>query len=214
MNFLALLGWSPKDNREVLSTGQMIELFSLDGVNPSNPVFDPDKLEWMNGEYIRAYADEKVLQLVIPFLIGEKLIKQEVVHQKKEWLLRFIFLLKERCQTLRDFAEKGKYFFTFDYKYEPKAASKHFNSAKAAGQLSAFADRLSHLEGFEKKKIEDALRKLADELKMKPAPLIHMVRLAATGTSAGPPLFDLLELLGKDEVVKRIKKAAEFILAK
>lgn len=214
VNFLALLGWSPKDNREILSTDQMIELFSLEGVNPSNPIFDPEKLEWMNGEYIRACSHEKLLELVIPFLIREKLINQEMVDEKRERLLKFVSLLKERCKTLRDFAEKGKYFFKFDYRYEPKAASKHFSSAEAAHRLRTFVDRLSVLDGFEKKKIEEALRKLADEMKIKPAPLIHMVRLAATGTSAGPPLFDLLELLGKEEVVKRIKKAIEFIRTK
>ena len=214
VNFLALLGWSPKDNREILSTDQMIELFSLEGVNPANPVFDPDKLEWMNGEYIRACHNEKLLDLVVPFLIRENLITKEETDKKREWLLKFVSLLKERCKTLKDFAEKGKYFFAFDYRYEPKAASKHFSSPEAAGRLTAFVDRLSVLDDFEKKKIEQALRQLADEMKIKPAPLIHMVRLAATGTSAGPPLFDLLELLGKDEVVKRIKKAVEFIQAK
>lgn len=214
VNSLALLGWSPKDNREILSTDQMIELFSLEGVNPANPVFDPEKLEWMNGEYIRATDDEKLLQLVIPFLVRENLISQEMVIEKREWLLKFVFLLKERCKTLKEFAEKGKYFFTFDYQYEPKAASKHFNSAEAAGRLGAYVDRLSGLDNFVKEKIEHTLRSLAEEMQIKPAALIHPVRLAATGTSTGPPLFDLLELLGKEEVIKRIQKAVEFIQAK
>jgi nondiscriminating glutamyl-tRNA synthetase len=210
VNFLALLGWSPKDDREILSKDQMIELFSLEGVNPSNPVFDPEKLEWMNGEYIRAYDNEKLLDLVIPFLIRENLITKEVADQKREWLLKFASLLKERCKTLKDFAEKGKYFFTSDYQYETKATSKHFNSADAAERLNTFVDRLSGLDAFEKKEIEEALRNLTDEIKIKPAGLIHKVRLATTGTTAGPPLFDLLELLGKEEVIKRIKKAVEF----
>lgn len=214
VNFLALLGWSPKDNREILSTDQMIELFTLEGVNPSNPIFDQEKLEWMNGEYIRAYNDERLLDLVIPFLIRDNLITREAADQKREWLLKFVSLLKERCKTLKDFVEKGKYFFSFDYQYEPKAASKHFNSAEAADRLRAYVDRLSGLDSFEKAKIEQALRGLADEMKIKPAALIHPVRLAATGISTGPPLFDLLELLSKEEVVKRIQKAVEFILAK
>jgi len=214
VNFLALLGWSPKDNREILSTDQMIELFSLEGVNPSNPIFDQEKLEWMNGEYIRACEDEKLLDLIIPFLIRENLISQDAADQKREWLLKFVSLLKERCKTLKDFAEKGEYFFKFDYQYEPKAASKHFNSTEPAHRLSAFVDRLSNLDSFEKKEIEEALRTLADEMQIKPAALIHTVRLAATGTSAGPPLFAMLELLGKERVVKRIKKAVETIQAK
>jgi nondiscriminating glutamyl-tRNA synthetase len=214
VNFLALLGWSPKDNREILSTDQMIELFSLEGVNPSNPVFDPEKLEWMNGEYIRACDNEKLLDLVVPFLIRENLIIKEEADKKREWLLKFVSLLKERCKTLKEFAEKGKYFFKFDYHYEPKAASKHFNSAEVADRLNAYVDRLSSLDAFQKPKIEEALRQLADEWKIKPASLIHVVRLATTGTTAGPPLFDLLELLGKEEVGKRITKAVEFVKQK
>jgi len=214
INFLALLGWSPKDNREILSKEELIQLFSLENVNPANPVFDLQKLEWMNGEYIRACEDERLLDLAIPFLVKGNLITREVADKKKGWLLRFVSLLKERCKTLKDFAEKGKYFFGFDYQYEPKAASKHFNSAEAADRLNVFVDRMSSLESSEKEKIEEALRKLADELKIKPAPLIHTVRLAVTGITEGPPLFDILELLGKEEVGKRIKKAVEFIQTK
>jgi len=214
VNYITLLGWSPKDDREMLSMEQMVELFSLEGVNPANPIFDKEKLEWMNGEYIRSYDNEKLLDLVLPFLIKENLITEETVSQKREWFLKFVSLLKERCKTLKEFAEKGKYFFAFDYQYESTAVSKHFNSTEAAERLNTFADRLSSLDEFKKEKIEAALRTLADELKIKPASLIHLVRLATTGTTAGPPLFDLLELLGQEEVIKRIKRAVEFIQTK
>jgi glutamyl-tRNA synthetase len=211
VNYITLLGWSPKDDREMLSMEQMVELFSLEGVNPANPIFDKEKLEWMNGEYIRSYDNEKLLDLVIPFLVKENLISEETVNQREDWLLRFVSLLKERCKTLKEFADKGKFFFAFDYQYEPTAASKHFNSTEAAERLNTFADRLSSLDEFKKEKIETALRQLADEMKIKPASLIHIVRLATTGTTAGPPLFDLLELLGKEEVVGRMQEAEKFI---
>jgi glutamyl-tRNA synthetase len=211
VNYITLLGWSPKDDREMLSIDQMIELFSLEGVNPANPIFDKEKLEWMNGEYIRSYDNEKLLDLVLPFLIQENLITEEMVSQKRDWLLRFVSLLKERCKTLKDFAKKGKYFFAFDYQYESAAVNKHFNSTEAAERLNTFADCLSNLNEFEKEKIEEVLRKLTDELQIKPSVLIHTVRLATTGVTGGPPLFDLLEFLGKEEVVKRIKRAVEFI---
>ena len=211
VNFLALLGWSPKDNREILPADQMIGLFTLEGVNPANPIFDQEKLEWMNGEYIRAMNDERLLDEVLPFMIGENLISEEEAKQKRGWLLKYIPLFKERAKTLKDFAEKGKYFFAFDYQYEEKAAKKHFGTPEAAERLRAYHDRLSALESFEKPQIEQALRDLAVEMEIKPAVLIHPVRLAATGTSAGPPLFDALELLGKEEVLKRIRKAAESI---
>ncbi|MDH4265150.1 MAG: glutamate--tRNA ligase, partial [Deltaproteobacteria bacterium] len=104
-----------------------------------------------------------------------------------------------------------KYLFGFDYQYDPKAVSKTFNSADVADRLNRFAHKLSFLDDFKKDKIEETLRKFAEELKIEPAPLIHSVRLATTGVSGGPPLFDILEFLGKEEVVKRIEKAVEFI---
>ncbi len=125
--------------------------------------------------------------------------------------MKFILLFKERAKTLKEFAEKGKYLFSFDYQYEPKAVSKTFNSIEVADRLGRFAEKLSSLDDFKKDKIEEALRKLAEELKMEPAPLIHAVRLATTGVAGGPPLFDILELLGKEEVTKRIEKAVGFI---
>ncbi|MGB8656312.1 MAG: glutamate--tRNA ligase [Candidatus Zixiibacteriota bacterium] len=211
VNFITLLGWSPKEDKEILTKEQLIELFSLEAVNPSNPIFDKEKLEWMNGEYIRAYDDDKLLDLIVPFLIRENLITQEMVKEKREWFLEFVPLLKERCKTLKEFAEKGRYFFKFDYQYEPEAVKKHFNSPEAKDRLTALADCFSDIQSFEKERIEEALRKLADEMQIKPAPLIHLARLATTGVTGGPPLFDLLEFMGKEEVVKRIRKAVEFI---
>jgi glutamyl-tRNA synthetase len=211
LNFLALLGWSPKDDREILSKEELIQTFSLEAVSQSNPIFDLQKLEWMNGEYIRAYDSEKLLDLVIPFLVQENLITPQMSKEKREWLLKFIPLFKERAKTLKDFAEKGKYHFGFDYQYDPKAVNKTFNSVEVADRLNRFAEKLSSLDDFKKDKIEKTLRNSAEELKIEPAPLIHSVRLATTGVSGGPPLFDILELLGKEEVVKRIEKAVEFI---
>jgi nondiscriminating glutamyl-tRNA synthetase len=213
VNYLALLGWSPKDDREILSRDEMIELFTVEAVNPSNPVFDQEKLEWMNGEYIRAMDDDKLLDEAIPFLINANLITEQTAEQKRDWLRKYVSLFKERAKTLRDFAEKGKYFFEFDYQYEEKASKKHF-SADAADKLQEYSKRLSELEIFKKAQIEEALRQLAEEMQVKPAALIHPVRLAATGSTAGPPLFDALELLGKEEVTKRIEKAIEFIRAR
>jgi nondiscriminating glutamyl-tRNA synthetase len=214
VNYLALLGWSPKDDREILSTNQMIEVFSLEAVNPSNPIFDKEKLEWMNGDYIRATDDERLLDLALPFLTKENLVTEATAKEKREWLLKYISLFKPRAKTLKEFADQGRYFFTFDYQYEEKAVSKHFSSVETAERLTAYADRLSALDSYQKQEIEQALRGLADEMGIKPAALIHPVRLATSGTSTGPPLFDMLELLGRDKVVKRIKKASDFILAK
>ena len=214
VNFLAISGWSPKDEREIMSKEELVQSFSLEGVSQANPIFDMQKLEWMNGEYIRAYDNEKLVGLVIPFLVQENLITLETAKEKREWLLKYILLFKERAKTLREFAERGKYLFGFDYQYEPKAVSKTFDSVEVADRLGRFTEKISSLDEFKKEKIEEALRRLADDLKIEPAPLIHAVRLATTGVSGGPPLFDILELLGKEEVIRRLGKAVEFIRVK
>jgi glutamyl-tRNA synthetase len=214
VNYITLLGWSPKEDKEILSIEQLIELFTLEGVNPSNPIFDMEKLLWMNGEYIKSCDENKLLELVIPFLEKEKLIEKDILQTKKQRLLKFVNLFRERCRTLKEFAQKGKYFFGFDYQYEEEPANKLFSSLQAGESLSALARKLSVLDSFEKEKTEDVLRKLSDEMKIKPASLIHLLRLAVSGVSGGPPLFDILELLGKEEVIKRIEKAVEFIEAK
>jgi len=211
VNFLAISGWSPKDEREIMSREELIQSFSLEGVGQANPIFDMQKLEWMNGEYIRAYDNEKLVDEVIPFLIRENLMIPETAKETREWLLKYVLLFKERAKTLKEFAEKGKYLFSFDYQYDPKAVSKTFNSVEVADRLGQFAEKISTLDEFKKEKIEELLRTTADDLKIEPAPLIHAVRLATTGVAGGPPLFDILELLGEDEVIKRIRKAVEFI---
>ncbi|OGC76038.1 MAG: glutamate--tRNA ligase [candidate division Zixibacteria bacterium RBG_16_50_21] len=213
VNFLALLGWAPKDEKEIFTGRELIERFVLEDVNQANPVFDLQKLEWMNGEYIRSHSDERVLELVSPLLEKENLVKKEDFSAKQQFLLKFISLLKERCTTLTDFAEKGVYFFTSDFNYEPKAAGKYFDSPQVADRLKLLAERLLILESFRKEELEQTLYKLAEELGIKASLLIHPARLATTGTSAGPPLFDLLGLLGKEEVNRRIQKAVGFILA-
>ncbi len=209
-NYITLLGWSPKEDREMLTIDQMIELFTLEEVNPANPVFDKEKLEWMNGEYIRSYNNEDLLDLIIPFLKKENLINDDIVNQRRGWLIGFVVLLKERCKTLKEFAEKGKYFFSFNYQYDPSAVKKLFNSPAAAKMLRTFWESLYPIDEFKKEKIEEFLRIQADKMQIKPSVLIHLVRLATTGVTGGPPLFDILESLDKEEVIKRIQKAEEF----
>ncbi len=211
INFLSLLGWSPKDNQEVLSVAELIEKFSLENVHQANPVFDIQKLEWMNGEYIKAQSDEKLLELVKSFWIEAGLVQEEEFFQKKSWLLKIVGLLNERCKKLADFVDLGKFFFTSEYEFEEKAVEKQFKNPGVASKLTRLAEKFRSLEGFDKEKSENLVRNLATDLNLKPAELIHPLRLAITGMSFGPSLFEIVELLGKEEVVKRLRRAVEFI---
>lgn len=211
INFLSLLGWSPKDNQEILSVSELIEKFSLENVHQANPVFDIQKLEWMNGEYIKRQSDEKLLELVARFWIDAGLVSVADCSKRKEWLLKIAGLLKERCKKLTDFVDLGRFFFTSELEYEEKAVEKQFKNPEVAQKLTKLGEKFKSLDGFDKEKSEQLLRNLATELNVKPAELIHPLRLAITGMSFGPSLFEIVELLGKEEVVKRLGKAVNFI---
>jgi glutamyl-tRNA synthetase len=210
VNFIALLGWSPGDDREIMTTEEMIESFSLDRINPANAIFDMEKLSWMNGEYIRACDNNKLVDLVRPFLIEAGLTTHLWINTRWEWMLKFVAALKERCKLLTDFAEQGRYFFVDKFEYEEKGVNKHFKP-ESAGYLKEWLETIASLDRFDMDKMEAALRGLAEELDIKPAALIHPTRLALTGTTKGPSLFDVMELLGKQECMKRLERAIDFM---
>jgi nondiscriminating glutamyl-tRNA synthetase len=213
VNFLALLGWSPGDDREIMSRPELIEAFSLERVSQSNPIFDLEKLKWMNGEYIRSRDDNELVPLVAPFLIESGLTTKLAVQIRWEYMKRVVSLLKERCRLLTDFAGQGRYFFTDEFDYEPKGVKKHFSTPDVDRHLETLAERFSKLPKFDVEETETCLRSLTEELEISAAKLIHPTRLATTGTTKGPSLFDLLEVLGQEVVVRRMRRAIDFIRA-
>ena len=210
VNFIALLGWSPGDDREIMTADEMIESFSLDRINPANAILDIDKLNWMNGEYIRGCDDKKLIYMIRPFLIEAGLTTHLWINSRWEWMLKFVGAMKERCKLLSDFAEQGRYFFVDKFEYEEKGVDKHFNP-QSAGYLEKCLNAIGVLQHFNVESLEASLRNLAEELGAKPAALIHPARLALTGTTKGPSLFDLMELLGQQECMKRLARAINFI---
>jgi len=210
VNFIALLGWSPGDDREIMTVEEMIESFSIDRINPANAAFDIEKLNWMNGEYIRACDNNRLIDLIRPFLIEAGLTTHLWINSRWEWMLKFVSAMKERCKLLTDFAEQGRYFFVDRFEYEEKGVNKHFNP-ESAEYLKRWLDAICSLERFDVESLEILLRGLSEEMGIKPALLIHPTRLALTGTTKGPSLFDLMELLGKQECMKRLERAIDFI---
>jgi len=211
LNFLALLGWSPGDGREIMSREELIRAFSLERVGAANPVFDLQKLEWMNGEYIRRLPDEELLARAFPFLEKASLAKPEEKTSKRDYFLRVLPLLKERCRLLSDFAEMGNYFFKEEFDYDPKGAEKQFADHQTALRLEKVAAAWKAVEPFSKALTEEALRLLAEKEGEKAAAFIHPIRLAITGKTMGPALFDLVEVLGRKRVLARLSRAVEYL---
>jgi len=206
-NFLALLGWSPGENREIVSKEEMIKLFDLRRVGKRAAVFDLDKLYWINSEYIRMKSDEELYELALPFVEKAGLVKSD---RDREKFRKVVPLLKERVRLLKDFVELSEYFFRDVEKYDEKGVRKHFKEG-VEERLALLVERLKKLDSFDEKSIESAVRSLAEELGISAAKLIHPTRLAVTGRTFGPGLFELMAVIGKDECIRRIEKAIEWI---
>ncbi len=207
-NFLALLGWSPGGDREIVPKDEMIELFDLKRVGKRAAVFDMDKLLWMNSVYIRNKPDDEIFSLVLPLFEKEDLVKSD---EDRELLKRVIPLLKERVKLLPDFVELGSYFFTDDFTLDEKGVEKHLKDPEVPSRLALLRDRLGELSSseFTKENVERVLRRLAEELGIKAALLIHPTRLILTGRTQGPGLFELMEVLGREKCLQRFNRYLE-----
>lgn len=203
-NFLALLGWSPGGDREILSREAVVELFSLERVNRANAIFDIRKLEWMNGEYMGAKPDKELLRALTPYLISAG-VAEEAIAEEESRLERMVGLWKSRTRRLSELARAIKGLVAEPVEYDPEAVER-FLDPLSRTRLRELRARFASLTQFTAPELEAALRSLAQELGVKPAALIHPCRVAITGRTVGPPLFDTLEAVGRDLVLKRLDK--------
>lgn len=212
-NFLCLLGWSTKTDREIYTADELVELFSPDGFNKSNAVFDEQKLEAFNREHLLRKSDHELAVLVAPLLVEAGYSTKYWLETRWEYLRAVIQLLKERARRLTDFVSMGKYFFAFDYNYDPEADRKNF-TPEAGLLMAKLADCYEQLGDLTHDNTEAALSRLAEQEGIKKAQLIHPTRLAVSGVPGGPGLYDILVLLTRPVVVERLRKAVEYISKK
>lgn len=208
LNYLCLLGWSAGDDREVFSKDEMVEAFDLKRVSPANPVFDVAKLEWLNGEYIRSLPVAALAKAAAIWFeragFGQA---SELLGQEKRFEA-MIALLQERTKTLADFPRLGSFFFKPPETYDDEGAVRYFGAPGVQKKLRLLALRWASVEPFEAATLETVMRELAKEHGEKLAAWIHPARLALTGTTAGPGLFELAALLGARECQNRLERAA------
>ncbi|NOY89439.1 MAG: glutamate--tRNA ligase [FCB group bacterium] len=209
-NYLTLLGWSPKTDREIYSVEELINIFTPDNFNASNAIFDEEKLLAFNKEHIARKTDHELAVLVAPLLVEAGITTKYWLETRWVYLRQVISLLKERVKRLTDFIALSNYFFNFDYKYELKAREKYFN-LESAQWLSELAERFERLDPFTVETIETVITELAEKLGIKRGQLIHPTRLAVSGTSKGPGLYEMLYVLSRPIVIERIKRASDYI---
>ncbi len=209
-NFIALLGWSPGEDREKMTLDEMIDLFTVDRINPKGAIFDEQKLEWLNSEYFKEMPATELLPRVKPLWISSGLIPESYAHEHADYLLAVVDLFKSRMHRTTDFVELAGFCFRDPEEFDEKARNKHWKP-EAATWLRSLADRFAALDSFAEANTEQALRECADEHEVGAGKLIHPTRLAVSGLSFGPGLFELLALLGQKRVVRRMRRAAEII---
>jgi len=211
-NFLALLGWSPGTEEEFLTDDQLIAKFSLEGVSKAGAIFDLRKLDWMNAEHLRRLPTEELVSLALPCLEREQLVSTPPTPEELAKTGQVIELMRERIRIISQLPQAAAFFYRDPAGYEEKAARKWFSPAKTKEMLSGLAEALERLSEWTLSSIESELRRLAQEAKVEASDLIHPTRLAITGLSVGPSLFHLMEVVGKEASVHRLRKAVETIM--
>ncbi|MCK6615965.1 MAG: glutamate--tRNA ligase [Ignavibacteriaceae bacterium] len=207
VNFVALLGWNAGDDRELFSLKEMEELFTLERVNKSGAVFNLEKLNWMNFEHLRMKSDAEILAM-----IREELAKSEFSSgvYSDEYLVNIIHAMKERVNFAAEFVSKCPYFYTAPQEYEQQSIDKNWKP-ETPEQLKALSENFAKLQNPDTHAFEQALADTAAALNAGKGKLIHPLRLAVSGVSSGPGMFDLLYILGRDEVIRRIDTAVQKI---
>ncbi|MGD8868601.1 MAG: glutamate--tRNA ligase [Gemmatimonadales bacterium] len=211
-NFLALLGWSPGDDREVMDLDELVERFTLGGINRKPAVFDQEKLDWLNGQYIASTPGARLAARIGPRLAEKGIATTEELESRPEWITEVLDAVKVRARTLVGLAELARPFFAGRLDYEPQAVAKHWKDRQATGErLRDLAVVLAKVEPWDEEALEAALRELAERLGIGAGKLIHPTRVALTGCAVSPGIFEVMRLMGREVVLDRIA-AAESIL--
>jgi glutamyl-tRNA synthetase len=213
LNFVSLVGWNPNDDRELMTPGELIEAFSLDGLVGHPAILDEEKLLWFNGQYIRALSLPDLARRALPFLQADGLIEENPTEEKLDYLARVIALEQERIKTLADVGPLADFFLLGDDKYvfDEKAVSKWFSAEGVAVRLIWIRQQLSLLEDFNSEAIEKVIRSGIEKFGVKPGEVIHPVRVAVSGRTVGPGLYELISVLGQAHVDNRLARALTLI---
>lgn len=216
-NFLALLGWSPGDGRERLTREEMVAAFDIGAVNRKGAVFDEQKLEWLNSQYIQDLPAETLAEAVRPYLEQAGLLSADLQPGggRRDWYLRVLETLKARSRRLTDFPRDARPFLGEEYDIQPEAAAKYLTAEKSGGpaavaaRLRTLAAALSSAQPFDEATTEAALRDLAAAKGESAALYIHPMRVALLGTAVGPSAFAVLVLIGRERATARLEKVAD-----
>ena len=203
VNYLLLLSWAPGDNREIIDIAEAIKLFDLTDVNKTAATFDLKKLGWINNQYLKNADSDKLADEIIPMLIEKNYIQKDSFD--KNYVVSLVKLFQPRLSVVNDFTDWADFFFLDEPNMDPAAEEKYLNQ-DLSREFTLFIERLDALKSFDIVSIEESFRSLVSELGIEAKVLIHPLRVALTGKTIGPGLFETLYYLGSERICKRLAK--------
>jgi len=215
LNFLALLGWSPGGDREIMTMPEMIELFTRDGLQKKAAIFDPKKLEWMNGQHLSITPLAELEPRVTPAIVAAGLANDSTLAARREWYLDLLDLLRVRARTIDDIVRQAGPYFLDRIEYDPEAVAKNWKDPGAAAEnLHGVLEALKSTPTWDPDALEAALRSLAESKGMPAGKIFQPLRVALTGLTVSPGIFEVLVAMGRDLAIKRVSDALTWLEAK
>jgi glutamyl-tRNA synthetase len=214
LNFLALLGWSPGNDIEVMTLGQMVELFDTDGLQKKAAIFDPKKLEWMNGQHLNLISSAELIARVAPALEAAGLVSQAELEHRRDWFVALLDLLKVRARTIDDIVRQAGPYFRDAITYDADAVAKQWKDrAATADILTKTRQALEGTTPWDLATLEESLRVLAERLGFgeKAGKVFQPLRVALTGLAASPGIFEVLLILGRERSLSRLDDAVQYL---
>ncbi|MBX7254796.1 MAG: glutamate--tRNA ligase [Candidatus Hydrogenedentes bacterium] len=209
INYVALLGWTPaEEGRELFTREELVEAFDIERLGKSAAKFDLKKLQWINGQHIRRLTPDELRDRVIPIMQAAGL---DTSAKSPEWLTRMAAICQEKIPTLNDIVAYTDFFFSDPSQYEEKAVKKQWDKPDAVERMELIVQTITSVEPWTAEAIKHTFEELAEKSGLALGQYVHPTRLALTGKSVGPGLFELTELLGKDAVLERIARAVSYI---
>lgn len=204
VNYLALVGWSPEDNQEILSMEELIQKFSFERVSKTGGIFDKDKLDWVNGHYIRSSSVERITDMAIPYLIKADFIDREFVQDKYEWLKLLVHTVQESLNTVSEVVNKVEFIFKDYVDIVEEDALEIIKGEQVGIVLTAIKEELNNIEEIDEEHAKGFMKIIQKATGVKGKNLFMPARVALTGMAHGPEFVNILVLLGKENILKRI----------
>ncbi len=211
MNYLSRLGWSLDATQEIFSRAELIEKFTLERVNSSPASHDPDKLFWLQGEWMKKVPLDTKVEAVLPYLAKEGLVPEPITPEFKARVARVITALGDRLKVYSDIVKLGRYFFTETLTHDPDAVKKRLKKDTVPGMLAELDQLLATVEPYDMPTLEKAIHEFSETRGIKMGDVVNPLRVATTGQGVGPGLYDCLEILGREGCRARIAKTLEML---